>query len=72
MEMGDDTVYGAREGKRRGYQRSDISDQEARGKVISNQFSVLSKERKRQRPDRVGVNAGHGAHKGRRTEKREA
>jgi hypothetical protein len=38
------------------YQRSDISDQEERGKVISYQFSVVSKERKS--PDRVGVNAG--------------
>jgi len=37
MEMRDDSVYGAREGKRRGYQRSDISDQEARGRVISYQ-----------------------------------
>ncbi len=34
-----------------------ISDQEARGKVISYQFSVVSKERKRQSPERVEVNA---------------
>src|SRR5208337_1127906 len=43
-----------------------ISDQEARGKVISYQFSVVSKERKRQSPDRVGVNADAENAEGRR------
>jgi hypothetical protein len=45
-----------------------ISDQEARGKVISYQFSVVSKER--ESPDRVGVNADTENAEGRRERQR--
>jgi hypothetical protein len=41
-----------------GYQRSDISDQEAGRKVVSYQLSVFSSERKGQRSDRVIVKGG--------------
>jgi ribosome assembly protein YihI (activator of Der GTPase) len=52
------------------YQRSDISDQEGRGKVINYQFSVVSNERKRESPDRVGVNADAENSEGRRERQR--